>query len=58
MQNKAMDGIKGLQMTSPVHLLPGTALRRALKQGDIRIKCDNKNQPSVLYFQFKGTFSE
>ena len=29
-----------------------------LKQSNIRIKCDNKNQPSVLCFQFKGTFNE
>ena len=33
-------------------------LCRALKQSDIRIKCDNKNQLIVLYFQYKGTFSE
>ena len=23
-----------------------------------RIKCDSKNQPSVLYFQYEETFSE
>ena len=33
-------------------------LYRALKQSDIRIKCDYQNQPSVLYFQYKGYFSE
>ena len=33
-------------------------LRRELKQSDIRIKCDNKNQASVLYFQYKGIFSQ
>ena len=27
-------------------------LHRALKQSDIRLKCDTKNQPSVLYFHY------
>ena len=25
---------------------------------DIRIKCDNKNRQSILYFQCKGAFNE
>ena len=33
-------------------------LQGALKQSDIRIKCDDKIQPSVLYLKYKGTFSE
>ena len=33
-------------------------LSRALKQSDKRIKYDNKNQPSALYFKYKGTSSE
>ena len=33
-------------------------LRTVLKQNNLRIQCDNKNQPCVLYFRYKGTFSD
>ena len=33
-------------------------LRTAFKQSNLRIQCDNKNQTCVLYFQYKGTFSD
>ena len=33
-------------------------MHRTLKQSDTRIKCDNKNLPSVLSYQYKGTFNE
>ena len=33
-------------------------LGRALKQSDIRINCDSRNQPTILYFQNKGAFSK
>ena len=29
-------------------------LRGALKQSEIRMKCENKNQPNVLYFRLVG----